>query len=267
MDLLIVDDEAHIRTLVRALLPQGMQLRVVGEAANGLEALEKCRRFKPHVVMTDIRMPELDGLGLAEAISNEFPLMQVIVVSGYDDFAYACSAMRWGVIGYLLKPIDENQLRDCLVKAARMLKQYDDGRSQLASAKHELHKMQDFLMTGATRSDGHAVSAVDSPVIQKVLEMIQEEYNQSISLDDIAGRLYMNSAYLSRLFKEKTGNGFMEALTDVRISRAKTLLEVQVLKVKEVAEMVGYRDVSHFISNFKQTTGVTPSEYRAALNK
>jgi two-component system response regulator YesN len=72
----------------------------------------------------------------------------------------------------------------------------------------------------------------------------------------------MNSAYLSRIFKEKTGMGFHDFLVEVRISNAKTLLERSEFKVNEIADMSGYRDVSHFIGIFKKHTGMTPIDYR-----
>ena len=85
---------------------------------------------------------------------------------------------------------------------------------------------------------------------------------RDISLEEIAAKMYMNNAYLSRIFKEKTCRGFHDFLVEIRISNAKTLLERSEFKVNEIADMSGYRDVSHFIGIFKKHTGMTPIDYR-----
>lgn len=115
MHLLIVDDEPIIRLglekMARAYTPPFTDIRT---AENGLDALEKIREFEPNIVVTDIRMPKMDGLALCQTICNEYAHIQMIVVSGYSDFEYAQKCISCGVKHYLLKPVAETDLYEVL---------------------------------------------------------------------------------------------------------------------------------------------------------
>ena len=89
---------------------------IAGEAENGREALEKVTSLEPDVVITDIQMPYMDGLQLAEALQKEYPEKKVVLFSGYDEFEYAKQAIRLGVTGYILKPINIGELTAVLQK-------------------------------------------------------------------------------------------------------------------------------------------------------
>ncbi|WP_455715485.1 response regulator transcription factor [Anaerosporobacter sp.] len=115
--LLIVEDEKLIRQGIKAMaLRSGVPISMVMECKNGLEALEIIRGQEIDVVITDIRMPKMDGITLVKEIQtcNHVPL--IVVVSGYDDFSYAVELLRHGVKDYLLKPIERTQLSEILTK-------------------------------------------------------------------------------------------------------------------------------------------------------
>ncbi len=264
LKIVVIDDEAHLRNLIKNFIPQKLGIKVVGEAADGIGGMDMCVRLKPHLVITDIRMPEMDGLELIEKLSQILPEIKVIVVSGFGEFAYAQKALQYGAVGYLLKPLEEKDLYEVLKRAIDSIEQRLDGRSQFDRMKLELNKLQNSLLPRTSEVIDLEESPIhsDSPVVQKMLEYIYKNYNRDVSLEEIAAKVYMNSAYLSRIFKEKTGMGFHDFLVEVRISNAKTLLERSEFKVNEIADMSGYRDVSHFIGIFKKHTGMTPIDYR-----
>jgi len=111
LHVLIVDDEKMVREGIVATLPwEELHLKVVGTAANGRDALSLIRNLKPHIVLTDIRMPFLDGLGLMEAIQQEAPQIKTIILSAYDEFEYARKALKLGAVDYLIKPIQAEEL-------------------------------------------------------------------------------------------------------------------------------------------------------------
>ena len=89
---------------------------LVDTARNGVEALGKIESAKPDIIITDISMPGLDGLGLIEKASEAYPSVRFIMLSGYKEFEYARKAMQYGVKHYLLKPCNENQIHDALVE-------------------------------------------------------------------------------------------------------------------------------------------------------
>jgi two-component system, response regulator YesN len=264
LKIVVIDDEAHLRNLIKNFIPQKLGIKVVGEAADGVAGVEMCARLKPHIVITDIRMPEMDGLALIEKLSQILPDIKVIVVSGFGEFAYAQKALQYGAVGFLLKPLEEKDLYEVLKRAIEAIEQRLEGRSQFDKMKLELNKLQNSLSSKTDVADDIGETSVhsDSPVVQKMLEYIYKNYNRDVSLEEIAAKVYMNNAYLSRIFKEKTGMGFHDFLVEVRVSNAKTLLERSEFKVNEVADMSGYRDVSHFIGIFKKHTGMTPIDYR-----
>jgi two-component system response regulator YesN len=269
LKIVVIDDEIHLRNLIKSFIPEGLGIKVVGEAADGTGGLEMCVRLKPHIVITDIRMPEMDGLALIEKLSQILPDIKVIVVSGFSEFAYAQKALQFGAVGYLLKPLEEKDLYQALKKAIEAIEKRQEGRSQFDKMKLELNKLQNNLSFKANEVDDISEASVhsDSPVVQKMLEYIYKNYNRDVSLEEIAAKMYMNNAYLSRIFKEKTGMGFHDFLVEVRISNAKTLLERFEFKVNEIADMSGYRDVSHFIGIFKKHTGLTPIDYRRRIQE
>lgn len=121
---LTVDDEAHVHAGLDSLIDwHELGYEHIGAAANGVEGLARTRDLRPDVVITDIRMPGLDGLALIREI-RKLPEYRpaVIVLSGYDDFEYARGALRYGVRDYLLKPVDEDELAGRLTSIRRSLR-------------------------------------------------------------------------------------------------------------------------------------------------
>jgi two-component system, response regulator YesN len=109
--LVIVDDEKMIREGLASTMPwNDMGVEVVGTAGNGLTALEIIKDKKPHIVLTDIRMPKMDGLQLLKTISEENLKIKVVMLSGYDEFSYAQQAIKYGASDYILKPINAEEL-------------------------------------------------------------------------------------------------------------------------------------------------------------
>lgn len=118
----VVDDELYVRKgLIETIDWESSGYRIVGEAGNGEEALALIRSEQPDLVITDIRMPILDGLGLIQAVAEERLEVQFIIISGYNDFRYAQQAMRYGVLDYVLKPVDQDELADTLAKLRERL--------------------------------------------------------------------------------------------------------------------------------------------------
>ncbi|MDQ0111419.1 response regulator transcription factor [Paenibacillus harenae] len=120
--LLLVEDQALFRKGLRKMIEDhSLGWTVVGEAENGHEALELIEALRPNLVLTDIRMPGMEGIELAEHIYNRHAGTSVIILTGYDDFKYAQMAIRFGVIDFLLKPCNDRTLMEVLHKAHERL--------------------------------------------------------------------------------------------------------------------------------------------------
>ena len=114
--ILIVDDFLADRRSIRSLLTSftRLDIEITGEAENGLQALEQIEANVPDIVISDIEMPLCDGFELARNIRIHYPDIKIIFCSIYDEFEYARQALYFGGYGYILKPIDPNELNQCI---------------------------------------------------------------------------------------------------------------------------------------------------------
>ena len=109
--IVIADDEAELRqALIRRIDWEDVGFRVVGEAENGVEALELVEKLEPDLLLTDVRMPFMSGIDLAREVREIRPTMQIAFLSGFDDFTYAQQAIQYNIISYLLKPISSKPM-------------------------------------------------------------------------------------------------------------------------------------------------------------
>lgn len=116
---LLVDDQALFREGLRAVLAREEAVEVVGEAANGREALALCERLKPEVVLMDLRMPELDGVGATRRITAQYPRIRTVILTTFDDDEAIFEGLRAGAVGYLLKDASGARLVEAIGAAAR----------------------------------------------------------------------------------------------------------------------------------------------------
>lgn len=159
---LIVDDEPYVREGLKGLIDWGSYgFTICGEAPNGQIALDMMREIRPRLVITDIRMPEMDGLELIRMAVCVLKLdCRFIILSGYDDFRYAQTAMKYNVRNYLLKPIEEDELAKAL---SELRGEIEDGiagdRERALSLKARGNETVRRLMQGETGTDVAAFAA------------------------------------------------------------------------------------------------------------
>ena len=122
--IILVDDEEEVRKgIIRKIDWEALGFQVVGDAENGQDALEKIEQLEPDVVMTDIRMPYMDGLTLTSWIRQKYPSVKVLIFSGFDDFEYAQQAIKLNVTEYILKPVNVEELTRILNRVRENLDQ------------------------------------------------------------------------------------------------------------------------------------------------
>lgn len=113
--IMLVDDEEEVReAMIRQMDWEKLGFSVAGDAENGEDALEKAEQLEPDVIMTDIRMPYMDGLTLVAKLREKYPFMKILIFSGYDDFEYAKQAIKYKVTEYILKPVNGEELAEIL---------------------------------------------------------------------------------------------------------------------------------------------------------
>ncbi|ANY65617.1 hypothetical protein BBD42_03440 [Paenibacillus sp. BIHB 4019] len=150
--IIIVDDELFVRKgLIEMVDWASSGFEVIGEADNGEDALELICKQQPHLVITDIRMPILDGIGLIQAVREAKLETEFIIISGYNDFRYAQQAVRYDVLDYVLKPINENEI----VKALHKYRDKFSAQKQLKERLiiHEEEKLIETLIRGEVKDE------------------------------------------------------------------------------------------------------------------
>ncbi len=124
--MILVDDEDDVRGRILSKISPESGFDVVGKAGNGYDALELIEKYKPHIVLTDIKMPFIDGIELARIVRRDFPTTKVAFISGYDEFHYARKAIELKVVSYLMKPVTSSDIDDFLRKLKLSLDQEFD---------------------------------------------------------------------------------------------------------------------------------------------
>ncbi len=119
--LIVVDDENEVRGRITEQISNKSGFTVVGSAGNGYDAIELIEKLSPHVVLTDIKMPYIDGIALATTIKQDYPTIRVAFLTGYDEFDYARQAIHLNVISYLTKPITQHELSQFLEELRTLL--------------------------------------------------------------------------------------------------------------------------------------------------
>ncbi len=247
----LVDDEHIIVEGLARAVPWGdMGCAVAGTASNGEEGLKLVRELRPDILLTDIRMPNMDGLSMVAALRSEFPRLQIAVLTAFRDFEYAQTALNLGVCRYLLKPsrLDE------LYEAIRTMTVRLDALPPLPEGAEE-------------DEDAAAGAAAGNYIVREALHYMQSHCAEHLSLSDVAAHVYVSPWHLSKLINRHANQGFFDILGRMRMERAKTLLADSGLRIHAVAEQVGYADVAHFSKSFKRLVGMTPGEYRDGLTK
>ena len=240
LKVLVVEDEEMIRKgIVLTVDWAALDCVVVGEAANGEEALQAARRYEPTLIITDLKMPKMDGIEMLQKLREQGCTAPAIILTAYDSFEYARSAMRLGAVDFLLKPFHDGELEQAVLTLQKNLQ---------AQSAHEI------VLPKKGGQSRYVLSAMD---------YIAENYaNPNLTVGMVAQALGLSEGHLSHLFKKETEQTLLSYLTRYRIHKSMELLRDCRRKVYEVAESVGYRDIAYFSATFKRLTGVSPSEYQ-----
>lgn len=241
LKVLLVDDEIMIREGFKHLFDwNAHDCEVVGEAADGMEALNRIDSLHPDIVIMDINIPIMSGLKVIQLSRMKHPSTAFIIVSGYDDFSYCQQAIRMQITDYILKPVNYEEFGSCI------------DNLRISMFKENL-----------TEADEN--SEEEQRPIVKITRYLQEHMEDDISLSTLAERFYLNPQYISQLFRNEIGVGFLVYLTSIRMEKAKQLLVSTSLTITEIADRVGYGDYRVFTKVFKKSEGVTPSQYRREI--
>lgn len=243
MKILIAEDEETIRKgVAKYIRLHTDRFDRIYEVENGEEAVDAIIKYRPDIVLLDVQMPLKSGIEVMQEINKMGLHLIIVILSGHDDFKYAQQAIRYGAKEYLLKPVRAADILNCVLSLTE----------ECISAEKE--DVKDDLGNQTNR------------IIKTAQEYIKEHYSENISLADAADKAGVSSGYLSTIFSQSIGLGFVDYLNQIRIERACCYLEQNYLKTYEIAYKVGFRDEKYFSKVFKKLKGISPKEYRNTIH-
>jgi len=247
--ILIAEDNLELRAFLRTVLSQKYEVLEVG---NGLEALELTRTNIPDLIITDIMMPEMNGLELAKTIKEDINISHIplVLLTAKTDMESKLEALRYGVDDYITKPFSSVFLEARIENLLHLRKQLQ-----------ELYRSS--LTSGVISPSKPNVISQDDIFIQRIMKFIEENIeNSELTIEDIAIYIgFSRSAFFKKL-KSLTGLAPVEFLKEVRIQRAAQLIESGEYNFSEITYMVGINDPRYFSRCFKQKFAMSPREYK-----
>ncbi len=243
MRVLIVEDEPRAARGLRNLLEEeDEEIEILGLATDGKTALEQLRMQQVDVVMTDIRMPGMDGMELIRSIRAMNYSCRIVIISAYEEFDIAREALSLGVTDYLVKPIVKDDVHQLLDKLQNRKRPWEQN-SEL------LERYPDV-----------------QPLVRHALKIIDESYQTKLMQRDVAEALGVTAEYFSYLFTKNIGVNFAKFLRSYRIEKAKEFLLNGRASKDDVFEKTGFSDNKYFQKCFKEETGMCVSEYLERSN-
>lgn len=236
LKVIIVEDEEIIRKgLIASFDWEEHGCKVVADMEDGKKGLEAIRKLRPELVISDIRMPFMSGIEMIER-ARENHKFHTIFITSFADFEYARKGIELKVDGYLLKPIDEEEL-------GRMIDEIE---------KESAGKKAPLVDTEKIGSNYY---------VEKTYEIIEKRYHEKLSIGEVCVSLKVSKSYLSRILKKNLNLSFVDILNQYRIEKADFLIGENKLKMYEISEQLGFCDYKHFCTVFKKYKGMSPREY------
>jgi two-component system response regulator YesN len=189
---IVEDEQLILDNLIGKIEQFDLGFQVVGTAKNGKKALELITELHPDLVITDIRMPVMDGLELIKQITYQFPDIKKVIISGFSEFKYAQQAIQYGVKDYLLKPVEANAFRKTLTELRILLS------SEMQTIKNSLLK----------KIDTQQLSTEE--LLEEFQFYLKEHYTHEINLEELSKSLNLNPTHLSRMFTKRFGEYFLD---------------------------------------------------------
>lgn len=255
MRLLIADDEKNIRNGLLSLPWNTIGIQKVYQAENGLEALKILEEKQIDIVISDIKMPGLSGLELAEFVQKNSLDTAVVLLTGFSEFEYAQRALRNGVLDYMLKPL---RPRDILTTVLRV-------KEALEKRRYKEKVVEQYEGAASSKDYQEQISWHFRNVNEQAMEILRDmaqNFSQGVSLNSLAEKYHYSVAYLSRMIKKETGFSFSEILNSIRLAQAAEFLQKDCGKISMAGEMAGFSDQKYFSQVFKKAFGVSPGEFR-----
>lgn len=235
--ILVDDEKISLDMLVQSFKWENYDFQISGVFTDARTALKRCKEIDVDVVFTDIEMPVMNGLEFAAEVRKAVPGAKIVILSAYDKFSYAQTAISIGVFEYILKPITEERAEDILLK---LKVQLDKDRGVYSEI-----------------DDSYGIKNVR---FKSMIEYINNNYMKKLSLSDLADMFNLNVTFCCSLFNKTFDCTFIEYCTRLKMKKAAELIKDGEMNVYQIAEYLNY-DYIYFNKIFKKYYGMTPRRY------
>ncbi|MGB3587666.1 MAG: ATP-binding protein, partial [Tunicatimonas sp.] len=243
--LLLVEDTPDLRRYILHHLSGQYQIQ---EAVHGKEGWETAIEQVPDIIITDVMMPEMDGVELTHRLKNDERTshIPIVMLTARDDTATKRAGFQTGADQYLTKPFDIAELHDRL--------------QSLLKQRNRLREKYGREVT--LRPSDVTVNDHDATFLEKCLRTVEENLSESeFGVEQMQREIGMSRMQLHRKLKALTNQSTTEFIRDVRLQKAAQMLEQNGVQVAEVAYEVGFNHLSYFAKSFKEKFGLSPSEF------
>ena len=240
--MIVEDDKTNQRFYEKLKVWEEEGFVIAGQASHGKEALALMEQNEYDFYLVDVMMPVMNGLEFLQELKNRGVDAPKIIASNYNEFEYVRQGMKLGAMDYLLKPITEDALRECLQSVREELWESRDGRIM----------EQIFQACGADTESGFT----------KKLMAYFAEHTRDLNLKDISDEFLLSKDYFGKLFKRQMNENFNQFVLKYKMEYACYLLKDTDDRIYEISDALGYKTTDYFSKLFKEYTGQTPAGYR-----
>ncbi|MCV9387423.1 hybrid sensor histidine kinase/response regulator transcription factor [Reichenbachiella ulvae] len=243
--ILVIEDNYEVRKFITELLSKNFSII---ESENGREGLEKALEHGPDMIISDVMMPEMNGIDLCKKVKQDTRISHtpVILLTARTAITFKYEGFETGADEYITKPFSANYL---LLRVNNLLEQ----RERLQRHFQSMNLLQPAELS---------VTSVDEKLLKKAIDYISKNLsNTNITVNELSHELGLSRVHFYRKMKALTNMTAVEFIRSIRLKTACQLLEQGKFNIKEVKNLVGFEDADYFRKCFKEAYGMTPSEY------
>lgn len=255
--ILIVEDNQELRFFLKTIFVQYFN---VIEAENGKVGLEKSKTYQPDIIVSDVMMPEMDGIELVHALREEMTTshIPIVLLTAKSTIESKIEGMQQGADDYITKPFSAAYLKARIINLLEQRK-----KLQALYCASLLPNASEQNDSETEKEPVPVLSPNDQRFMDKIMETIEKNLdNGELMVEDIASEVNMSRSVFFKKLKTLTGLSPIEFLKEVRMKRAVQLIETEEYSMAQIAYMVGINDSHYFSKCFKQQYGITPTEYK-----
>ena len=268
--LLIVEDNDDLRTFLYTILSHRYNILV---AENGKVGLEKATAEQPDFIITDVTMPEMDGLTMVHQIKQNPDIchIPIVVLSAKASLEDRLQGLKEGIDDYITKPFSATYLRqriENIIAQRSMLQrtwlgQLGGSENALSDNAHYTEETKAEAPQREYRLEAPEIVDTDQEMMEQLMQYLESHISdQDLKIEDMADAVNLGRTVFYGKIKSIVGMAPFDFLRHIRMQRAEDLISRSQMNISEVAYAVGFTDPKYFTKCFKKETGMTPTEYR-----